>query len=151
VHACGIVHGGKGFLFAGESGAGKSTLAGWWNGETNTEILSDDRIIVRKQGGKFWMYGTPWHGDARIGSPRRIRLNRIFFLRHGRDNSVRAVATATAVMQLLKCSFPPFWDASGMEFTMDFFGELAATVACHEFDFTPDKRAIDSIKIQGAP
>ena len=107
VHACGVVHCGKGFLFAGESGAGKSTLSRWWDGETNTELLSDDRVIVRKEGGKFWMYGTPWHGDARFGSPRRIGLDRVFFLRHGRENLIRATGQADTVMQLLKCSFPP--------------------------------------------
>ena len=146
VHACGVVHCGKGILFAGESGAGKSTLARLWDGEANTDILSDDRIIVRKQGGKFWMYGTPWHGDARFGLPRRIGLDRIFSLRHSRENSVRKAGQADTVMQLLKCSFPPYWETEGMEFTMDLFGEIAAAVPCHEFHFTPDRRAIDSIK-----
>jgi hypothetical protein len=150
VHACGVVHCGKGILLAGESGAGKSTLAGCWNGEAHTEILSDDRIIVRKQGGKFWMYGTPWHGDAGFASPRGVRLDKIFFLKHGRDNSVRPAGQAETVMQLLKCSFPPYWETAGMEFTMDLFGEIAAAVPCHEFQFTPDRRAIDSIKTRGA-
>jgi ABC-type nitrate/sulfonate/bicarbonate transport system ATPase subunit len=49
VHACGVDYEGKGILFVGESGAGKSTLTKIWNQEPGVEILSDDRIIVRKK------------------------------------------------------------------------------------------------------
>lgn len=53
LHACGIVIEDRGIPFLGESGAGKSTLARMWDQENGVDILSDDRIIVRKQGRKF--------------------------------------------------------------------------------------------------
>ena len=87
-HSCGITMNGKGILFVGESGAGKSTLARLWNHEENIDVLSDDRIVVRKKGNEFWMYGTPWHGEARFASPRGARIERIFFLKHGPTCSI---------------------------------------------------------------
>ncbi len=146
LHSCGIEKDGEGILFIGESGAGKSTMANLWNAIGGIEILSDDRIIVRKRGEDFRMYGTPWHGEAQFVSPRGVKLKKMFFLRHAGQNEIHPFNGVESVQQLLKCSFPPFWDAKGMEFTLDIFSELAAAVPCYDYSFTPDKRAIEYIE-----
>jgi len=52
LHSCGIVRpGGTGNLFVGHSGAGKSTTTRLWTAREEVEVLSDDRIIVRRDGG----------------------------------------------------------------------------------------------------
>ena len=143
IHGCGIARNDKGVLFAGESGAGKSTLARLLDQENSVEVLSDDRTIVRKRGGEFWMYGTPWHGDAEFGSPREVRLESIFLLRHGRTNSVKEMIGSDPVSQLLTCSFPPLWDSQGMEFALELFTELTARVPCQELSFKPEGSVIE--------
>ena len=149
LHACGIELNGKGYLFAGESGAGKSTLAGLWDRQPGAVVLSDDRTIVRAQDGRFRMYGTPWHGEARFGRPGGVTLEKIFFLRHAPRNAVRDVARACAVTRLLTCSFPPYWDGAGMEFVMEFFSNLVAAVPCQALSFAPDKQVIELIRALG--
>ncbi|MGD2037546.1 MAG: hypothetical protein PVH28_06645 [Desulfobacterales bacterium] len=142
VHACGIDHGGKGLLFVGESGAGKSTLTRIWNKENGVEILSDDRIIIRKMNDQYWMYGTPWHGDAKFASPAKVKLEKVFFIKHGRANFIKAVSGTFPVLQFLKASFPPYWDKNCMEFAMKFFNDLVATVPCRELSFLPDSEIV---------
>ncbi|CAB1057428.1 hypothetical protein D1BOALGB6SA_2181 [Olavius sp. associated proteobacterium Delta 1] len=146
LHACGIEYNGMGLLFAGESGAGKSTLANQWQREDRATVLSDDRTIVRDVAGEIRMYGTPWHGEAKFGSPRGCRLETIFFLRHSQKNAIQPQSTAESVLQLLQCSFPPYWDAAGMEYTMKFFESLATRISCHELSFRPDDSVIEMIK-----
>ena len=146
LHACSIERRGKGYLFAGESGAGKSTLSSLWDQRKGVEVLSDDRTIVRKQDGQFRIYGTPWHGDAPFGSPRSVRLEGIFFLGHGNKNAVRELNGAGAMLAFLKCSFPPYWDAPGMEAAMEIFEELANRVSCYALSFKPDHSAIDFLE-----
>jgi hypothetical protein len=52
LHGCGIVRAdGTGNLFVGHSGAGKSTTTRLWMEREDVEILSDDRIIVRRDEG----------------------------------------------------------------------------------------------------
>ena len=74
IHACGIIDSnGHGHLFAGQSGAGKTTIARIWEGEPGVTILSDDRIILRKDGQKdldVWdsMARGGWICLARCGS-----------------------------------------------------------------------------------
>jgi len=49
LHGCGIVRAdGTGNLFVGHSGAGKSTTTRLWTEREDVEVLSDDRIIVRR-------------------------------------------------------------------------------------------------------
>lgn len=49
LHGCGIVRAdGIGNLFVGHSGAGKSTTTRLWTALEDVEVLSDDRIIVRR-------------------------------------------------------------------------------------------------------
>jgi hypothetical protein len=149
VHACGINRHGRGILFVGESGAGKSTLAKLWDQEKGIDILSDDRIIVRKKAGQFWMYGTPWHGEAKFVSDKGVRLEKIFFLQHDQKNSIKDVHGTSPILQFLKASFPPFWDAKGVEFTLEFLNDLVVSLPCRELSFTPDRSVIDYIKAQG--
>lgn len=146
VHACGIERKGRGILFVGDSGAGKSTMANMWAREGGVHVLSDDRIIVRKKGRRFRMYGTPWHGDASFVSPRGVTVERVFFLGHGRENSIKEIKGIDPVSRLITCSFLPHWDPQGMAFSMDFFTDLAAHVPCSEFTFKPDKSAIELVK-----
>jgi hypothetical protein len=52
LHGCGIVRAdGTGNLFVGHSGAGKSTTTRLWTARENVHVLSDDRIIVRRDEG----------------------------------------------------------------------------------------------------
>ena len=146
IHACGIDDNGTGMLFTGESGAGKSTLANLWNQVSGADVLSDDRTLVRKIDGELRMFGTPWHGEAKFGSARGIKLEKIFFLRHGQNNTAQRLSVAGSVQKLLQCSFPPYWDAAGMGYTVAFFEQLATRVPCYEMTFEPDARVIEFLK-----
>jgi hypothetical protein len=146
VHACGVSDCGHGLLFAGVSGAGKSTIANLWKDKKDATVFSDDRVVIRKIDGRFWMYGTPWHGDAELCSPEKVLLERIFFLNHARENKVEGIKGVDAASKLLVCSFPTFWDKKGMESTLGFIDELVREVPCYRFNFLPDKRIIDFVR-----
>ena len=146
IHGCGVKHNDRGLLFVGESGAGKTTTAKMWSRQDGVEILSDDRTIVRKKGDHFVMYGTPWHGEGKFGSPHSAKLDQIFFIKHGTHHSTEDISNVVAVTQFLKSSFPPFWDAEGMDFSIAFLNELAAKVSCQELIFKPDRSVIEFIQ-----
>jgi hypothetical protein len=158
MHACGVRHNGQGIIFSGISGAGKSTIADLWKNRIsrlkshsmepskNTILLSDDRIIIRKINGRFFIFGTPWHGDSKVCSPEEAPLDKIFFLQQARENKVKKTDVIKAVSRLIVCSFPPFWDKKGMEFTLNYCAELAQKIPCYELDFVPDKRVLDLVR-----
>ena len=158
MHACGVSHNGQGIIFSGTSGAGKSTVADLWKNRIsrlksrsmepskNTILLSDDRIIIRKIDGRFFVFGTPWHGDSKVCSPEEAPLDKIFFLQQAKENKVKKIDSIKAASRLIVCSFPPFWDKKGMEFTLNYCAELAQRIPCYELDFVPDKRVLDLVR-----
>jgi hypothetical protein len=146
LHACGVRDGDQGLLFAGTSGAGKSTLTRLWEEHDGVTVLSDDRVIVREHDGRFWAYGTPWHGDAWAASPDIVPLERIFIIQHASENQAVALEPSTAVSRLLTRSFPTFWDAEGMAFTLDFLGRLVEAVPCYELGFVPEQSVVDFLR-----
>ncbi|MGA1867643.1 MAG: hypothetical protein ACMUJM_03750 [bacterium] len=146
IHACGINRKGRGILFVGESSAGKSTIAALWDKERNVEILSDDRIVLKREGNHFFMYGTPWHGDASFASPGGVKLEHVFFLTQGGKNVVRKIKGIDPVSRFLTSSFPPYWDSQGVQDALELFTLLATQVPCREFIFTPMKEALYCIE-----
>ncbi len=149
LHAFGIKEKGQGTIFAGVSGAGKSTLATLWERQAGVTLLSDDRVIVRQREGRFWVYGTPWCGDARVASPEAVPLERIFIIQHAAENRAVPLRPLDAASRLLARAFPTFWDAEGMAFTLDFLGKLCQAVPCYELGFVPDERVVNFVRAMG--
>jgi len=145
MHACGVDDNGHGYLFSGNSTHGKSTIAKLWS-ESGATVLNDDRIIVRKKDGEFWMYGTPWHGTFNEVSPNGLPIRKIFFLRHGEKNLAVPRKGVEAVSMLLTRSFSPLWDEEGMDYTLGLLDRMAGRLPCFELDFLPDKKIIDFVR-----
>jgi hypothetical protein len=74
-----------------------------------------------------------------------VELSRIFFIRHGHGNAIRKLSPAGAVREMLKCSFPPLWDAGGMAAALGLFHGMATAVPCDELAFVPESSAIDFV------
>ena len=117
-------------------------------GHAGVTILSDDRVVLRRDGDDTVMYGTPWHGDEPLVSPARVRLARIFFLRQGRRLELTPLGRADAVARLVASSVPPFYSAAGLDFTLGLLDEVTRSVPCHELSFPPDSTAVDFVRRQ---
>ena len=138
VHGCGVIAAdGRGYLFVGQSGAGKTTMARLWLADTGTTILSDDRVVLRIEPDGVWMFGTPWHGEAPLASPARVRLSHVFFLQQSLHDRLEPIGAAAAAARLLASSFPPFHDPSAMAFSLQFVGEIVNTVSHSVLGFVP--------------
>jgi hypothetical protein len=147
VHALGLADSdGTGYLFLGHSGAGKSTTARLWMEQPGVKLLSDDRIIIRKHDNQFWMYGTPWHGDAGVASPERAPLSAIFLLEQAPTNELAPLATSKAAAELFARAFVPHYLESGIHFTLDFLDQITRSVPCSILRFTPTQGAVEAVR-----
>ena len=149
IHACGIIDSkGQGHLFAGQSGAGKTTIARIWERVPGVSILSDDRIILRKDGKHIRMYGTPWHGEAGFALPASAPLTHIYFLQKGAKNELVPQGRAEGAARLFSCCFAPLYFQEAVSFTLAFFEEVVKAVPLHELRFLPDKSVVKLVTHQ---
>jgi hypothetical protein len=121
-------------------------MARLWEKESGVTILSDDRIILRPDGSRIWMYGTPWHGEAELASPARAPLTSVFFLRHGSENKLRAKSGANAASLLFARSFPVFYSPDGLQYSLEMYDRVAKSVPCHELDVVPNQQVVDFLR-----
>jgi hypothetical protein len=147
VHACGIADSlGDGFLFIGQSGAGKSTMASLWKDLSGMTVLSDDRIIIRREAEILRIHGTPWHGDAKCSSPGCARLKSVFFLVKGARNQLIPLNASESSSRLFACSFPLFYSRKAVDFTLSFLGDIARQTPCYELRFVPGAEVVQLVQ-----
>ena len=145
VHAAGMVLDGRAFIFPGKSGAGKSTICRLLAARDEIELLSDDRMIVRKMDGTFRAYGTPWPGEAGIAVNASAPLAGIFFLSHGTSNQIREIAVKDALNRLLPTMSIPWYDRGIVAQMLQLCEDLISTVPMYDLVFTPSHEVMDVI------
>ncbi|MBU4251977.1 MAG: hypothetical protein KKC39_07435 [Candidatus Omnitrophica bacterium] len=136
----------RGLLFAGKSGAGKSTTARLWHKHSKAMVLNDDRIIVRKVNGKFFIYGSPWHGEFSDYLASRIEsapLKKIFFIHHSPKNIATQISPKPAFNLLYPALFPTFWDKNCLENIAAFCADLIKHVPCYSLGFVNNEKVIN--------
>ncbi len=144
-HAAGVIHQGKAYLFTGHGGAGKTTTARLWEKTPGVRVVNDDKVILRKEGDGFRLYGTPWHGQGGMALPDSAPLARVFILKQAAQNYVTPIHPVQAAANLLARTFVPLWDAEKIDFSLKFLDELCQSVPCHELGFLPDSSAVDFV------
>ncbi len=147
VHGVGIAdEGGRGHLFLGHSGAGKSTTARLWTQHPGMRVLSDDRIILRRQEGQIRMFGTPWHGDAGISSPTSATVTNIYFLEQFQRNEIVALPCGQAAAGIFARSFVPRHSTEALDFSLSFIDQITREIPCKIFRFVPQQTAVETIR-----
>jgi hypothetical protein len=146
LHACCIDDNGTGYLFLGQSGAGKSTMANLWNEEKGITVLSDDRVLVSMTEQGLTAYGTPWHGTEKYAVNAGVPVKKIFFISHADNSSVSEVSGITAVSELVRNAFLPFWDRDKMEYSTEFLMQVSQSARLFSLGVFPDRKIMDLVR-----
>lgn len=150
IHGVGVKDSdGRGFVFAGKSGSGKSTTARIWHKYTQARVLNDDRMIIRKIRGRFFIFGSPWHGgfsDYLDSSCELARLDKFFFIRHWPRNTSRPLAYREAMSDIYPLIFPTFWDKGLLDNLVLLASDLIRVSRCFNLGFVANKRVIKFVR-----
>lgn len=145
IHASGVSKDGKGYLFSGISGQGKSTMAGLWN-DSGASVIHDDRLIIRRQEGRYMMYNTPVYDNE---EPREAWLDRIFIIGHGTENRITPVNGAAAVSLVIANCIQHNWDPAIIEGLLGSVSAMCNEVPVSRLAFLPDKSVTEHILANG--
>jgi hypothetical protein len=145
LHSAGMIMDGNGLLFAGHSDAGKSTISLMMKNRAN--LLCDDRNIIRKQAGRFKLYGTWSHGDVEEVSSDSAELKAIFFLMQSQENRVVRLEDKKMILKkLLACLIKPFVTAKWWNKTLDVIEEIVGQVPCYELCFDKSGKLVNLLE-----
>jgi len=141
MHASGIFDGTKGRLFTGFSGAGKSTMSELWS-SSGSQIINDDRIIIRKRGEDYIFYNTPmYYPDDSKSAP----LHAIHLIRHFPENKSKKCSGALAVSKVLAFCIQNNYDPKYIQNHLNFVLGLCSRVDVYETGFVPNTSVVDYI------
>ncbi len=145
LHSCGLIFNGKGFLFAGHSEAGKSTIATMF--KEKAEILCDDRIIVRRQSGRFRLYGTWSHGDVPEVSANSTFLEAIFFLEKSSENFILPMDNKKEIIRrLLSYLVKPLLTADWWDKMFWLIEKISNEVPCYVLYFDKSGKVLNLLE-----
>ena len=128
-HSSALELDGEGYLFTALSGTGKSTHTRNWRrvfGDRVT-MINDDKPLVRKIDGKFFVCGTPWMGKSDIGCNRVAPVKAVYVLQRGEDNRAERVSPGLVLKQLLEATLLPK-NRSDMQKLLALFNDLFSEV-----------------------
>ncbi len=145
VHGCGVTYQGRGILFLGTSGSGKTTIAGFWKNLPGAVVLSDERIVIRKEPGEYRIFGTPWNAGGGSAAPASAPLESIFILEQAPRTILADISSSSAVAQMMVRAFPAMWDQEGLEFAVRFLAQLSEQVPVRRLQFLPDVSAVECV------
>jgi hypothetical protein len=134
VHACAAAIDGKALVFAGHSGDGKTTLARLLQNE-GVELLSDERVAIRREGGGFRVYGTPWPGEGNVVSTASYPLAGILILRKAPHHCIVGGKGTSLAAELLARSIRPAYLPRELGRILDLVVSVAESVPIRELEF----------------
>ncbi|MCX6332984.1 MAG: hypothetical protein NT092_01605 [Bacteroidia bacterium] len=141
IHASGVNHEGRGYLFSGVSGKGKTTMAKLWD-NAGASVIHDDRLIVRKTESGYKMFNTPVYNND---EPKESQLDKIFLIEHGERNELIPVSGATAVSMVMANCIQHNWDPVMVSRLIGSVTFLCSAVSVVILPFRPDKSIIDDV------
>lgn len=142
MHASCAFDGQKARMFSGFSGVGKSTISGIW-AKAGAQIINDDRLVIRKINGEFFVYNTPMYY---VDSSKKALLNSIYLIKHSPVNVLKPLKGALAVSRVMAFCIQNNFDKSFIDRRLKFFSELCQAVSVAELGFVPDQEVVTFIK-----
>lgn len=148
LHSAGVDIAGKGYCFMGKSGVGKSTLSNLLSKNRTVTLLGEDQVILRYLNGRFWIFGTPWHVNPEVCSPKGVPLEKIFFLTRNDTELRKAVQPAEGYKRILQNSFIPFYRKKLIYEIIKKISVLSEIIPFDELSFSLDSDLLNLIFTQ---
>jgi hypothetical protein len=141
VHAAGIIYKDLAYIFIGSSGSGKTTVASILE-KRGLNIISDERIIIRKKGSCFMVYAIPWFNNRNQSAP----LKNIFLLKKSNRVAFIPLKSPYAVSQIFPNVYFNLPDQDAIEKLLDTFNSLLSKCSLYEMEFLPDSSFWQGVK-----
>lgn len=138
---------GEGILFTGPSGTGKTTQAELWHEHRRAEIVNGDMVFIHKEkDGRFYAYGSPWHGSSEYCLNKKLPIKAIIVPVKAEQCSIAEIKG----MDMLKCVLPevmlPDWFDGCKNLGISTLDELLKCTPVYRLECTKDIHAVKTVE-----
>lgn len=128
-HSSSLMLDNEAYVFTAVSGTGKSTHTALWRKlfKDKVVMINDDKPIIRKKDGVFYVYGTPWMGKSDIGNNVKAPVKAVYILQRGEKNSAVRVKPGAVFKNILEATVVPT-DRRNMEKLLELLDEFFSSV-----------------------
>lgn len=128
-HSSSLMLDDEAYVFTAVSGTGKSTHTALWRKlfKEKVVMINDDKPIIRKKDGIFYVYGTPWMGKSDIGNNVKAPVKAVYILQRGEKNSAVRVKPGAVFKNILEATVVPT-DRRNMEKLLELLDEFFCSV-----------------------
>ncbi len=143
-HSSSLMLDGEAYVFTALSGTGKSTHTALWRKRfgDRVQMINDDKPIIRRHNGRFFIYGTPWMGKSEIGTNSKAEVKAVYVLERGEQNSVEEVTVGEVFKNLLQATLVQT-DRENMLKLLGLFDEFFSTTRLFRLKCNTDISAVD--------
>jgi len=137
LHAATVIRNKKAYIFTGRSGAGKSTVASL---APEGSVLTDEISLLRREGGIWRAYGTPFWGEFRAaGSNTSAPVAGIFRLLQAAENRVELLRPMAMLRTLLPNVLFFSAEAEANRQLLEILTQAAKEIAGYNLSFRKDR------------
>ena len=146
LHASYVDIGGEAILFTGPSGIGKSTQAELWTRYAGAQVINGDRAVLRKQQGRWHVFGYPACGTSGICVNRTLPLKAIVVLSQASENLVQRLSAVEKVRALVSATELYPWDHEEINMALNIAQNLSSEIPILKLCCRPDQEAVKILK-----
>lgn len=108
-HCSSLAYKNNGILFTAPSGTGKSTHTALWRKTFGDDVvmINDDKPLIRKLDGNYYVYGTPWDGKHRISNNVSAPVKAVVLLEQGKENKLSLLNKRQTIFTVLNQTVRP--------------------------------------------
>ncbi len=141
-HCSSIEVGGRAVAFTAPSGTGKSTHSRLWKQVFGDEVsyINDDKPFISVEGGRVYVYGSPWMGKHNLGRPCRVPLSAIGLIVRDEKNYVTRMTPGEVFLTIIRQIHRPA-DVEMMRRTTQIMKLISETVPTYEVHCNMDPEA----------
>lgn len=142
VHASVVSYKGGAYMFLGRSGTGKSTHSSLWlKNIEGTSLLNDDNPVIRVEGDKVNIYGTPWSGKTPCYKNEVLPLKASVRLSQAPHNVIKRLPVLQSYASLMPACSCMRWDRNSTDALHKTVEKVISKVAGWHLECLPDADA----------
>ncbi|OFX17741.1 MAG: hypothetical protein A2033_04295 [Bacteroidetes bacterium GWA2_31_9] len=141
IHGSAINFNGNGLIFTGKSGNGKTTISEIFN-NAGTQVIHDDRLIIRKIQDTFYMFNSPM---INVEETRQSEINAVFSIYHNSKNSVNKLSGIETYRNIVPNIIQHNVDKEFVSIISDTYSDFIKRYPVYSLGFVPDKNIIPFI------